>query len=123
MTQPLEDRAYPTALDAMSRYHTDVVEQVQHAVANHPVVIIGMAQNPHVRHARKALQDANIEFEYIEFGSYLSQWRPRLAIKLWSGWPTYPQVFVQGKLLGGYNETRKALQNGSLIQHLSNDSA
>ncbi|MDB4971522.1 MAG: hypothetical protein JWN44_7211, partial [Myxococcales bacterium] len=38
----------------------------------------------------------------------------RLAIKLWSGWPTFPQVFVRGTLLGGEDATVAALTDGSL---------
>jgi hypothetical protein len=34
---------------------------------------------------------------YLEYGSYFSKWKERLAIKLWSGWPTFPQVFVDGR--------------------------
>ncbi len=73
-----------------------------------------MAQNPHVKNVRKALDDAGIPFKYLEFGSYLSSWRPRLAIKIWSGWPTFPQVFVRGVLLGGEDLTKAAIADGSL---------
>jgi glutaredoxin-related protein len=41
-------------------------------------------------------------------------WKQRLAIKMWSGWPTFPQVFVRGVLVGGFEDTRKALEDGSL---------
>ena len=36
------------------------------------------------------------------------------AIKLWSGWPTFPQVFVDGTLIGGEDLTKAALADGSL---------
>ncbi len=51
-----------------------------------------MAQNPHVKNVRKALKNAGIDFTYLEYGSYFSQWRKRLAIKMWSGWPTFPRL-------------------------------
>jgi glutaredoxin-related protein len=72
------------------------------------------AQNPHVRKVRKALDEAGISHTYLEYGSYFSEWRKRLAIKLWSGWPTFPQVFVRGVLIGGEDLTRAALADGSL---------
>jgi monothiol glutaredoxin len=28
-------------------------------------------------------------------------WKKRLAIKLWTGWPTFPQIFHKGVLIGG----------------------
>jgi glutaredoxin-related protein len=43
----------------------------------------------------------------------MSKWRERLVIKMWSGWPLFPQVFVQGALVGGCDETLKALEDGS----------
>jgi monothiol glutaredoxin len=63
---------------------------------------------------RKALADAGVEATYLEYGSYFSKWRERLAIKLWSGWPTFPQVFVKGVLIGGEDLTKAALADGSL---------
>jgi glutaredoxin-related protein len=103
----------------MASFHADVVGAVAKAVAEHPVVVVGMAQNPHVKNVRRALDEAKIQYHYLEFGSYLSSWRPRLAIKLWSGWPTFPQVFVRGTLLGGEDLTKAAIADGSLQKRLA----
>ncbi len=65
------------------------------------------------------LNEAKIAFTYIEYGSYFSEWRKRLAIKLWSGWPTFPQVFVRGELIGGKDLTKAAIADGSLARRLS----
>lgn len=102
------------ALRAMTNYHSNIVNVVAEAVKKDKVVVVGMAQNPFVKKAQKALEEAGIPFTYLEFGSYVSQWKPRLAIKLWSGWPTYPQVFVNGKLIGGFQETQAKIQSGEL---------
>jgi glutaredoxin-related protein len=104
----------PPALERMGAFHAEVVGKVRDAVATHRVVVVGMAQNPHVRKVRAALDGAGITYTYLEFGSYLSQWKERLAIKLWSGWPTFPQVFVDGVLLGGEDLTKAAIADGSL---------
>jgi glutaredoxin-related protein len=98
----------------MADFHPDVVAEVKKAVADAPVVVVGMAQNPHVKNVRKALTAAGIDFKYLEYGSYFSSWKPRLAIKLWSGWPTFPQVFVKGQLLGGEDLTVAAIADGSV---------
>ncbi len=98
----------------MAAFHADVVAQVKDAIAKHDGVVVGMAQNPHVRNVRRALTEAGVKFEYLEYGSYLSQWRQRLAIKLWTGWPTFPMVFVDGKLIGGEDLTKAALAAGKL---------
>ncbi len=101
-------------LAAMERFHAGIVSEVQEAVRSEAVVVVGMAQNPHVRKVRRALDEAGVAYRYLEYGSYLSKWKERLAIKLWSGWPTFPQVFVRGVLIGGENLTKKALADGSL---------
>jgi glutaredoxin-related protein len=119
-TRPSLDssRIHPAALEAMNARHADVVREVADTVAKHPVVVVGMAQNPHVRNVRQALTDAKIEFTYLEYGSYFSAWPKRLAIKLWSGWPTFPQVFVRGVLIGGEDLTKAALADGTLRSRL-----
>lgn len=99
-------------------FHADVVRAVEQAVQSQPVVVVGMAQNPWVKKTRKALESGGIDFTYLEYGSYLARWKERLAIKLWSGWPTFPQVFVRGVLIGGHDLTVKALSDGSLKARL-----
>jgi len=98
----------------MAVFHPEVVEAVKSAIASHEVVVVGMAQNPVVKKARRALDKAKIAYEYLEYGSYLSMWRERLAIKLWSGYPTYPQVFVAQTLIGGCRELVAMLDAGDL---------
>jgi len=102
------------ALTQIETYHSETVKEVQEAIKNNKIVVVGMKQNPVVKKARKALSDAGVDFKYLEYGSYVKGWKPRLAIKLWSGWPTYPQVFVNGILIGGCQETVKALAAGKI---------
>lgn len=102
----------------MLSFHKETIEQVKSAIGSSDVVVVGMAQNPHVKRARKALDRAGVAFEYLEYGSYLSEWRLRLAIKMWSGWPTFPQVFVKGVLVGGADQIEEAIADGSLKQRL-----
>jgi glutaredoxin-related protein len=107
------EKLLPTARDQVASFHADVVAEVAKAVGADAVVVVGMAQNPFVKRARKALEGAGIAFTYLEYGSYLSGWKPRLAIKLWSGFPTFPQVYVKGQLFGGAQDLEKAIADGS----------
>lgn len=106
----------------MASFHAPVVAEVRDAVNKDPLVVVGMAQNPHVRNLRRALAEAQIPYTYLEYGSYVSKWKERLAIKLWSGWPTFPQVFVRGVLLGGEALTLPVIADGSLKRTLSSES-
>jgi monothiol glutaredoxin len=119
-TRPrLEDKSLaPAVLAQLEGYHADIVREVQDTVRSERVVVVGMAQNPHVGNVRKALDQAGISYKYLEYGSYFSQWKPRLAIKLWSGFPTFPQVFVNGTLIGGEDLTKAAIADGSLKSQL-----
>lgn len=118
--RPVLDDAARTShvADKVAGFHADVVQQVQAAVANDAVVVVGMAQNPFVKKARQSLTEAGVPFTYLEYGRYLGKWKERLAIKMWSGWPTFPQVYVRGTLIGGASETKAALEDGSFKQRL-----
>ncbi len=111
-------RVTPAALGQTAAFHAAIVHEVEEAVLSSPIVVVGMAWNPHVRRVRQALIRAGLTFRYLEYGGYLSEWRPRLAVKLWSGWPTFPQVFVRGVLFGGEDLTLAALADGSLRKTL-----
>lgn len=106
------------ALDKMKSFHSEVIAEVERAILENAVVVVGMAQNPHVRNVRRALEEVGISFHYLEYGSYFSKWRERLAIKMFSGWPTFPQVFVRGTLIGGEDLTKAAIADGSLQRML-----
>ena len=87
---------------------------MKQAIAANDVVVIGMAQNPHVKRARKLLAAKNINCEYLEYGSYFSLWRRRNALKMWTGWSTFPMVFVKGTLVGGADQVDTLLNSGEL---------
>jgi glutaredoxin-related protein len=116
MPRPILDEArlHPAIHDAVVHYHADIVHNVQAAANANPVLVVGMAGNPHCRRARQSLDAAGLPYQYLEFGSYLNQWRRRNALKMWSGWPTFPMVFVRGMLVGGADDLKKLLASGEL---------
>ncbi|HWM86034.1 MAG TPA: glutaredoxin domain-containing protein [Kofleriaceae bacterium] len=109
-----EERIHPAARARITGNHRDLVEEVQAAIAAHDVVVIGMKQNPHPRRARKTLSDKGVAFHYLEYGSYLNTWRRRTALKMWTGWPTFPMVFVKGVLIGGADDLERLIASGEL---------
>ena len=118
MPRPVLDESsiHPAIRETLSTSHSDVVAEVIAAVAAHPVVVVGMKQNPFPRKARKLLGEQKIEFHYLEYGSYLNSWRKRTAIKMWSGWPTFPMIFVNGTLIGGATDLQKLVASGELTK-------
>ncbi len=114
-----EARIHPAIRDKVAAHNADIVKEVMDAVAGNAVVIVGMRQNLMPRHAKKLLDQDNIRYKYLEYGSYLSGWRRRNALKMWTGWPTFPMVFVKSTLVGGAGELAKLIESGELKRMLS----
>lgn len=113
-----EARIHPAIRDRIAGLHRDIVEEVQAAVDTDPVVVVGMRGNPFPRKARKLLRAAGVPFRYLEYGSYLGDWRRRNALKMWTGWPTFPMVFVKGTLVGGADDLERLIASGELQRML-----
>jgi len=95
-------------------FHRNTIEEVIREIDAHPIVVVGMKHNPYCKKARKMLKAGGFLFHYLEYGSYTSEWKRRLALKMWSGWPTFPMVFVKGQLIGGAEDLEKYIASGEL---------
>jgi glutaredoxin-related protein len=109
-----EAKIHPAARGKVTAHGADILKEVQDAVAGNEIVVVGMRQNPHPKKARKLLDDAGLAYKYLEYGSYFGGWRRRLALKMWTGWPTLPMVFVKGVLVGGASDLERLLESGEL---------
>jgi glutaredoxin-related protein len=116
MTRPILDQAHihPAVREAIANDNADIVSEVQAAIAANDVVVVGMKQNPFLKKARKALGAAGLPYKYLEYGSYFNGWRRRNALKMWTGWPTFPMVFVKGVLIGGADDVERLIKSGEL---------
>ena len=121
MPRPIldESRIHPAIRDKVAQSRQTLVHEVMAALPKNDMVVVGMAMNPFPRKARKLLDAAGQPYQYLEYGSYLSQWRDRNALKMWTGWPTFPMIFVRGTLIGGAGELQALLQNGGLKKLLA----
>lgn len=115
----IEDRIHPAIRQTIQDNHSGIVREVQQAIAAEAVVVVGMKQNPFPRKARKLLDNKGIAYRYLEYGSYFSTWRPRTALKMWTGWPTFPMIFVKGVLIGGASELAALAESGELDKMLA----
>ncbi|MES2355870.1 MAG: glutaredoxin domain-containing protein [Pseudomonadota bacterium] len=121
MNRNILNEAYihPAAREAMAKNNADIVHEVQAAIAANDVVIVGMAQNPFPKRARKSLDTQGVPYKYLEYGSYFSNWDRRTALKMWAGWPTFPMIFVKGILVGGATDLDALIKNGELTRMLA----
>lgn len=113
-----EEHIHPAIRETIANNHADIIREVQAAIAGSDIVVVGMAQNPFPKQVRKILGQRGFSFRYLEYGSYLSGWRRRNALKMWTGWPTFPMVFVKGVLVGGASDLRKLIESGELARML-----
>ena len=109
-----EAKIHPAVREKVAGYRGDVLKEVQDAIAANSIVVVGMRQNPWPKKARRLLDAAGLAYKYLEYGSYWSEWRRRLALKMWTGWPTFPMVFVKGVLVGGAQDLERLIQSGEL---------
>jgi len=109
-----ESCIHPAIRTKIESWNNGIVHEVSTAVAANALVVVGMRQNPFPAKARKALEAIGQSFKYLEYGSYFAMWRPRSALKMWTGWPTFPMVFVKGVLVGGSSELQALIDSGEL---------
>ncbi|HSV53941.1 MAG TPA: glutaredoxin domain-containing protein [Burkholderiaceae bacterium] len=121
MPRPVLDESliHPAIRAKVAGWNNAIVEEVQGAVRSNDVVVVGMDINPFPAKARKALDAIGQPYKYLGYGSYFSTWRQRSALKMWTGWPTFPMVFVKGTLVGGYNDLQRLIDSGELKSMLA----
>ena len=66
----------------------------------------------------QALSNLGIKFKGIDV---LQDPELREGIKVFSSWPTIPQLYVKGEFLGGCDIIREMYESGELVEHLNNN--
>ncbi len=114
-----ESKIHPSVRADVANYQRDLVEEVKAAVDKDDVVVVGMAQNPNPGRACRLLRSKNIPYTHLSYGSYFSLWRRRLALKMWTGWSTFPMIWVKGVFVGGADDLAKLDASGELAKMLA----
>jgi monothiol glutaredoxin len=116
MPRPILDEAHihPAIRNKIAGHQQAILDEVRSAVQANDVVVVGMGMNPFPAKSRKALDAVGQPYKYLEYGNYFNTWRQRNALKMWTGWPTFPMVFVKGTLVGGYSDLRALIDSGEL---------
>ena len=94
----------------------DVLERIKEQVENNPVVIYmkGTPDLPRCgfsHRASQALAATGLPFAYVNVleDPEIFDHLPRYA-----DWPTFPQIYIKGELIGGCDITLELYQNGEL---------
>jgi len=94
----------------------DVNEKIRQLLASHPVLLFmkGTPDFPQCGFsaaAVRALQAADASFSHVNI---FEEPELREALKTYSNWPTYPQLYVKGELIGGSDIIVEMMKNGEL---------
>ena len=94
-------------------------------VRRHPVMLFmkGLPSNPRCGFSRQivelldSIQDDGGGISYDSF-DILSDDSVRQGLKEYSDWPTFPQLYVNGDLIGGLDIVRELHESGELVDTL-----
>jgi len=94
----------------------DIMVKLKNLVETNPVVIFmkGSPQFPQCGFSGRtvhALQECGEEFAYVNI---FDEPEVHKNLPAFSDWPTFPQVFVSGELVGGCDITLELFQSGEL---------
>jgi monothiol glutaredoxin len=94
----------------------DVLERIGKQVSENPIVIYmkGSPQFPSCgfsSRAAAAMADAGVEFAYVNVleDAEIFENLPRFA-----NWPTFPQIYIKGELVGGCDIVLELHESGEL---------
>lgn len=103
----------------------DALERIKQQVESHPVVIFmkGTPQFPMCgfsSRAAEALKQCGQEFAYV---NVLADQEIFQALPQYANWPTFPQIYIDGELVGGCDITLELFQSGELKKMIDEASA
>lgn len=89
----------------------DISTRIRKLIAQHRVLVFikGTPEDIRCGFSRQLVEQ--LGKHNIEFASFdvLADERMRSGLKEFSGWPTYPQIFVNGRLMGGLDVAKERL--------------
>jgi monothiol glutaredoxin len=99
----------------------DVVERIKAELASGPVVLFmkGTPDFPQCGFSAQtvaALRAVGANFRHVNI---FEEPEIREALKRYSNWPTYPQLYVKGELIGGCDIALEMLKSGELKKLMS----
>ncbi len=94
----------------------DIIEDIKKSINENPIVLFmkGTPDAPQCgfsMHTVEALKACNAEFIHVDI---LSNPEIRQNLPSVSNWPTFPQVFINGELVGGCDIVLELYQKGEL---------
>ncbi|KAL9267574.1 Monothiol glutaredoxin-S17-like protein [Drosera capensis] len=103
---------------AQATPENDLNKKLQHLINSHPVMLFmkGSPDAPRCGFSQKVVDI--LKNEKVDFGSFdiLSDQEVREGLKKFSNWPTYPQLYCKGELIGGSDIAIAMHESGELSE-------
>ncbi|KAL9224725.1 hypothetical protein vseg_000734 [Gypsophila vaccaria] len=96
---------------------------VKKTISSHKIVIFSKSYCPYCRRAKEVFKELNQTPHVIELDERDDGWDIQTALSEIVGRRTVPQVFVDGKHIGGSDDTVEAYRSGKLAKLLGIESA
>lgn len=98
----------------------NVIERIEQQLKEHPVILYmkGTPDFPQCGFSGRAVEILNacgVEYAYVNI---LEDPELREALKQYADWPTYPQLYVKGELVGGCDIMMELYRSGELQKML-----
>ncbi|KAJ1824775.1 glutaredoxin [Coemansia sp. RSA 2599] len=112
------------AAESSSEFKQDLNTRLKGLVERAPVMVFikGTAAQPRCGFSKKIvnmLNEQNIKYGYFDI---LTDEQVRQGLKEYSDWPTYPQLYISGELVGGVDIVSEMIESGELIEMIPEDS-
>lgn len=94
----------------------DVIERIKSQLAGHPVLLYmkGTPDFPQCGFSATAVRALSAVGAQFEAVNIFEDPELREALKQYSNWPTYPQLYVNGELIGGADIIVEMYKSGEL---------
>jgi monothiol glutaredoxin len=98
-----------------------VSERIQQEIETHPVVLFmkGTTQFPMCGFSSRAAQALKASGAHFASVNVLEDPEVRANLPRYSNWPTFPQLFVNGELIGGCDITMELYESGELARMIT----
>ncbi len=99
---------------------TDTISRIQQQITSHPILLYmkGTPDFPQCGFSSRAvniLRECSAEFGYVNI---LEEPEIRQTLPQYANWPTFPQLYIQGELVGGSDIMLELYESGELQKML-----
>ena len=94
----------------------DVLAKIKEQITRNPIILYmkGSPQHPQCGFSKRAVDiliSCHAEFAYVDI---LDNPEIRATLPTYANWPTFPQLYIQGELIGGCDIMTELAQTGEL---------